>query len=192
MNIEDYDHKASAGLIGGGTALASTGVPSKSNLNPMHGEITECLFFESDDVQDRYDFKIFLNYLISGEHTLDICVFTITCNKIANAILSEFRSGVRVRIISDNDKANDRGSDINKLVMAGIPVKVDKTDVHMHHKFAVVDGSLLINGSFNWTRSAQSRNFENVVISNNRRMVSHFKKHFEHLWNSKYMESLKF
>jgi len=177
--------------VGGGIGQTRSVMPSKLQLNPRRGEIMECLFFEKDDNQDRYDFQIFLNFLLSGQHTLDICVFTITDNKIANGILSEFRDGVHVRIITDNDKANDRGSDIYKMVKAGIPTKVDRTDVHMHHKFAIVDGALVINGSFNWTKSAQTRNFENVVISNNSKMVNRFQKHFDHLWNSNHMETLK-
>lgn len=195
--IKEFKPKSWAAKVGGGGGSAARSSktvvsPLKPAIKPEHGEITECLFFESDDKQDKYDLRVFLDYLRSGHQTLDICVFTITYNQIANAILAEFRDGVKVRIISDNDKAQDLGSDIYKLAMAGIPIKVDKTDVHMHHKFAVVDGKLVINGSFNWTRSAQSKNFENVVISNNPKMVESFAGHFEHLWNCKHMEALQY
>jgi len=182
--------KAAGGGVGAPKSSKIVEKPLKPTINPQHGEITECLFFEKDDQQDRYDLRIFLDYLRSGHKTLDICVFTITNNQIANAILAEFREGVKVRIITDNDKANDLGADIYKLARAGIPVKTDKTEAHMHHKFAVVDGELIINGSFNWTRSAGTRNFENVVISNNPKMVKSFADHFEHLWNANSMAKL--
>jgi len=159
----------------------------KPIIKPSRSEVTECLFFETNDPQDEDDFKVFLEYLLSGDRTLDICVYTITDNKIANAILSESRRGVKVRIITDNDKANDLGSDIYRLARAGIPVKFDKTDAHMHHKFALIDSKLLMNGSYNWTVAAKSRNLENVVISNNPKMVRSFQMHFNHLWNSEHM-----
>jgi mitochondrial cardiolipin hydrolase len=46
------------------------------------------------------------------------------------------------------------GSDIGRLRNAGVPVRVDRVPAHMHHKFVVLDNRFLLNGSFNWTRSA--------------------------------------
>lgn len=42
---------------------------------------------------------------------------------------------------------------------------------HMHHKFAVIDGRLLVNGSFNWTRQAVLYNQENCVVTDNPQLV---------------------
>lgn len=92
----------------------------------------------------------------------DICVFTITDDRITRAILAAHQRRAAVRIISDNDKQYDGGSDIERLRRAGIAVKVDETEHHMHHKFAVLDGDTLLNGSYNWTRSASAFNEENL------------------------------
>ena len=57
-----------------------------------------------------------------------------------------------------------------------------RTDAHMHHKFAVVDGKVLLSGSFNYTRAAVLENRENVVVHRSRRLVQQFLKEFERLW----------
>ncbi|MCP4012352.1 MAG: DUF1669 domain-containing protein [Phycisphaeraceae bacterium] len=62
--------------------------------------------------------------------------------------------------------------------------KTDKTDAHMHHKFAIIDGKALINGSFNWTVSATERNQENLVISREAGLVKQFKTEFNRLWKT--------
>ena len=65
----------------------------------------------------------------------------------------------------------------------GVFVRGKKQPFLMHHKFCIVDSDLLINGSFNWTETAVMGNNENVVISNNTKVVSCFVKEFEKLWS---------
>ena len=90
--------------------------------------------------------------------------------------------GVRIRIITDNDKAADLGSDADRFLQAGIELRVDRTEYHMHHKFAVFDNAILLNGSYNWTRGAATNNEENFIVTTNRRLVAIFSKTFEDLW----------
>jgi len=120
----------------------------------------------------------------NARRSADLCVFTITDDRIASAILEAHRRGVKVRIITDNDKAYDLGSDVSKFVQAGISLKVDQTPFHMHHKFALFDGVRLLNGSYNWTRSAAEQNEENVVDTGDPRLLAAFQKEFDHLWAS--------
>jgi phosphatidylserine/phosphatidylglycerophosphate/cardiolipin synthase-like enzyme len=118
----------------------------------------------------------------AARKTADICVFTITDDRISRAIAEAYRRGVRVRIVTDNEKAYDLGSDVEALARAGIPVAVDTSPFHMHHKFAVFDGRLLLTGSYNWTRGAAAENEENLVVTDDARLVSAFAREFERLW----------
>jgi phosphatidylserine/phosphatidylglycerophosphate/cardiolipin synthase-like enzyme len=112
----------------------------------------------------------------------DICVFTITDDRIATALEEAHRRGIAIRIITDNDKSLDAGSDVERLADLGIPLRIDRTEYHMHHKFAIFDGSILLNGSYNWTRSAANQNEENIIVTSNRKLIGEFSKAFEQLW----------
>lgn len=126
--------------------------------------------------------KQIINCLLTARDSIDICVFTISDNQITEAILSAHENGKSVRVVSDNDKANDRGSDIYYLAEKGVPVRLDPSPYHMHHKFAVFDQKRLINGSFNWTRSASTKNEENITVLHDTSLISSFSFAFEDLW----------
>ena len=115
---------------------------------------------------------------------LDICVFTISDDRISRAIVEAMKNGVEIRIISDNFKVEDTGSDIEDLSRVGIPVKLDTTDNHMHHKFMIVDNKIVLTGSYNWTRSAALYNQENILSMDDEEVVSKFSNEFEKLWLS--------
>jgi phosphatidylserine/phosphatidylglycerophosphate/cardiolipin synthase-like enzyme len=114
--------------------------------------------------------------------TADICVFTITDDRITNAIVAAHQRGVVVRIITDNDKQYDLGSDIERLRGVGVALKVDESEHHMHHKFAVLDGASLLNGSYNWTRSAATFNEENLIVTSDAALVATFSRQFCEMW----------
>ena len=120
----------------------------------------------------------------STRQDLDICVFTITDDRLAEALMAAHKRGVSLRIITDNEKAYDPGSDVLRLQAAGINVKVDQTPFHMHHKFALFDRQLLLTGSYNWTRGAARDNLENFVVTSEPRLVEPFQEVFERLWRT--------
>ena len=123
-----------------------------------------------------------LGLLDGARDSAEICVYTITDNRIANAIVDAHRRGVRVRVVTDNDKSADLGSDVSRLEDAGVPVARDETDKHMHHKFAVFDRRVVMTGSYNWTRSAATQNEENLVVLADPGLVKAFLAEFEGLW----------
>ena len=112
----------------------------------------------------------------------EICVFTLSDDRLSDEVLAAHRRGVAIRLLTDNLKEFDAGSDIGRLRDAGVAVAIDRTEAHMHHKFALFDGEWLLNGSYNWTRSASELNEENIIQSNDARLLKPFSEHFERLW----------
>ena len=115
---------------------------------------------------------------------LNICVITISDDFIKDAIKAAFDRGVAVRIITDNCKVSNEGSDIEELSLYGIPLRLDESENHMHHKFMVADDEITITGSYNWTRSAERYNQENIVWVKDQMFAKPFNQEFEKLWDA--------
>jgi len=117
-----------------------------------------------------------------ARRSAEVCVYTITDDRISDGLIGIAHRGVRVRVISDDRKSTDRGSDIRRLREAGIEVSLDRSAAHMHHKFCVFDQVRLVTGSFNWTRAASGENNENLLLTTEPALVSAFLAEFERLW----------
>ncbi|EAR81025.1 PLD-like domain protein (macronuclear) [Tetrahymena thermophila SB210] len=156
----------------------------KDALFHLLGEVTirkpsflDALFFPQDD-ESRI-----VEYLNLAHKTIDVCVFTISNDYLAWALYDLHKKGVKVRIITDDECSTNRGSDIQDLADAGIPCRLDSDPTaHMHNKFAIIDGHILVNGSFNWTQQAVEKNQENLSIIDSEELCQKYTKEYEKLW----------
>ena len=151
-------------------------------LAPMHvgqhGEDHPEAFFSPVDPCVNKIVRLFTH----ARKQVDICVYTITDDRIRRAIEDAYQRRVKIRVVSDDDKADDPGSDIASLRSLGIPVRVDQTDFQMHHKFALFDERQLLTGSYNWTRSAAEHNQENFLVTTDHSLVASYRKAFDRMW----------
>lgn len=139
----------------------------------MEQKLDHCttLFFPSKNNEKRL-----MKYLKFADDYCYCAIYTITNDKLSRVLYTLKDRGVDVRVITDDETVQNMGSDIHKLANAGIQVRVDPDpQARMHHKFVVLDDEILINGSFNWTSSAVHKNFENVVILDQPKLIKDFK-----------------
>jgi phosphatidylserine/phosphatidylglycerophosphate/cardiolipin synthase-like enzyme len=120
--------------------------------------------------------------LLSTEFEALVCVFTISDDRLTETLLELHQRGIELRIVTDNDKVFDKGSDIRLLAHRGVPVHVDRSEHHMHHKFLVSDRRYVLTGSYNWTRTAEFANRENVVEIDDPLLAERFAEEFERIW----------
>jgi phosphatidylserine/phosphatidylglycerophosphate/cardiolipin synthase-like enzyme len=124
------------------------------------------------------------SYIKRAQKSLLICVFNLTNDVLANAVIDRHKNGVQVRVISDDECCKNKGNDIQTLADAGIPVRTDDApDFHMHNKFMVVDNAFLLTGSFNWTFQAGANNQENLLVVDHPYYLEKYTAEFENLWN---------
>ena len=134
-------------------------------------------FSHHDDIRE-----IAIKNLQNTKSDLKICMFTISDDPIAEAIDACHNRGVNVRIITDDGKIFDKGSDIMPLSKKGINVRIDSDKSLMHHKFVIIDNAKLLTGSYNWTRTGADVNNENMLVTTNNKIVRAYKKEFQRLW----------
>jgi phosphatidylserine/phosphatidylglycerophosphate/cardiolipin synthase-like enzyme len=146
-------------------------------LIPQSSSVSDAYFSPGDACRN-----VIINQINAATQLLSICVFTISDDTIADAILTSHKKGKQIRIITDNDKSHDEGSDIEQLAREGIAIKMDRSPNHMHHKFMVSDEKAIITGSYNWTRSAAKFNQENIVLSREANLIKSYLKEFDQLW----------
>ena len=117
-----------------------------------------------------------------AETTIDFLAFSFTSDEIAAAMLAKSDAGVRLRGVIENDQATAVGGQYEKLLAGGADVRLDGNPGTMHHKVILVDGEIVICGSYNFTRSAEERNDENILIINDAALASEFLIEFEQIY----------
>lgn len=118
---------------------------------------------------------------INKAKTIDIAVYSISNQNIVDSIITAKNNGTKIRVITDRTQAKVKGSLIDTLRSAGIPVLTNKKHKIEHNKFAVFDNIHIVSGSYNWTTNASMYNSENCIFFNQQN--NEFTNRFEQLWN---------
>lgn len=126
----------------------------------------------------------FLDYLSKAKSKVDLCIYMFTYSTLAALLRELHHRNVKIRIIVDGSEDEGTGSQIERLRQVGIEIKSNKrgTGALMHHKYVVIDDHLLLSGSFNWTNKAIVSNYEAVLVTSNKDLVTPFKNKFEEMW----------
>ena len=113
--------------------------------------------------------------------------YSFTSEPIAVALIEASKRGVDVEVILDKSQEQARGTEADLISENGIPTYIDSAYRIAHDKVMVIDGSKVITGSFNFTKSAENYNAENLlVISNDPPLANQYAESWnKHLAQSK-------
>jgi phosphatidylserine/phosphatidylglycerophosphate/cardiolipin synthase-like enzyme len=108
--------------------------------------------------------------------TVDVQAYRLTSRSIVEALVRAHGRGVRVRVLLDGrqDEVGDADgqTDATPLLDAGIYVGLDDRHDIAHNKVMILDGSTVVTGSFNFSRAAEERNAENLVVLTDRATIA--------------------
>jgi phosphatidylserine/phosphatidylglycerophosphate/cardiolipin synthase-like enzyme len=86
---------------------------------------------------------------------------------------------VLVQVCADDSNRNPDASVVDDLVAAEIPVRLDGKHAIAHSKVIVIDQYLVLTGSYNWSRSADTRNLENLLELQDQRLAEQYRNNFQ-------------
>jgi len=93
-----------------------------------------------------------------------IQAYSFTSAPIAKALLEAHKRGVGVEAVLDKSQRTERYTSATFLFNAGIPTYIDDRHAIAHNKVIIIDGGIVITGSFNFTKAAEEKNAENLLI----------------------------
>ncbi len=100
----------------------------------------------------------------SAKKSIHFMAFSFTQDALGSAMRDRFESGIDVRGVFEKRQVDDRYSEYNAMKQAGLRVALDKNRGAMHHKVIVIDKETVITGSYNFSKNAEERNSENLLI----------------------------
>lgn len=125
---------------------------------------------------------LIIGFIDRCEQTLDVAVYSITHDAIADALIRAHERGVTVRVLMDRSQAGNQYADDERMEAAGIPVLRDIKTGAMHAKMCIGDGNAVGCGSFNWTKNADQKNVEHWTVIRLKYIVEEFQAEFDSLW----------
>lgn len=110
--------------------------------------------------------------------------YSFTSAPIAKALVNAHKRGVKVLAILDKSQRSERYTSATFLTNAGIPTYIDDKHAIAHNKIMIIDKAIVITGSFNFTKAAEEKNAENLLIISSKELaklyMENWQKHREH------------
>ncbi len=150
----------------GPEAFAKTPNPSL-NLNGVQMEV----YFSPDDGVSQ----ALLPLLEDAQESIYFLAFSFTSDELGQAVRQAAARGVQVRGVMDSGQINSNtGTEYDAFRQADLDVRRDGLDGMMHHKVFIIDREIVVTGSYNFSRSAETRNDENLLIIYSPQVASWF------------------
>ncbi len=154
---------------------ARVGAPTQQMT--IDGIQVENYFSPVDDVMDHL-----VSLVNSAKTSVRFMAFTYTHADLSNAMIQRAKAGVKVQGVIENRGASQGA--LVPLFCAKLPVETDGNKYTMHHKVIIIDDSIVVTGSFNFTQSADKANDDNVLIIHSPAVAALYNQEFSRVYGA--------
>jgi phosphatidylserine/phosphatidylglycerophosphate/cardiolipin synthase-like enzyme len=144
------------------------------------GETEIHVFFSPDDGV----INALVPLLNSAEESIHFLAFSFTANELGDIVRAKAEAGLTVAGVMDEEQvSSNQGTEYDPFQQAELDVLIDGNAGQMHHKVFIIDGEIVVLGSYNFSRSAEERNDENLLIIHNEDIAQQFMQEFQRVWD---------
>lgn len=128
--------------------------------------------------------KTIVQKINQAQKLILISAYSFTSKEIVNALLDSQKRGVVIKLILDKDQYSHKYSNSKFLAEHNFAIRVDRSHAIFHDKIMIIDHNCVITGSFNFTRNAEQRNAENILIlCDNPDLIKLYEQDWYFNWN---------
>jgi phosphatidylserine/phosphatidylglycerophosphate/cardiolipin synthase-like enzyme len=121
--------------------------------------------------------------LSEAEVSIYFLAFSFTSNELGEIVRTQSDAGLEIKGVMDKEQvASNTGTEYDPFKQAELDVRIDGIDGQMHHKIFIVDGKIVVMGSYNFSRAAEERNDENVIVIYNEDIAKFFMDEFDRVY----------
>lgn len=125
----------------------------------------------------------FIDLVNNAQHSIYFMAFSFTSDEIGDSVRARAVDGVTVAGVMEDEQINSNiGTEFDVFKQAGLDVFRDGNDGQMHHKVMIIDESIVIFGSYNFTNSAETKNDENLIVIYNKDIAGQFIAEFQRVY----------
>ncbi|BAH76951.1 phospholipase D family protein [Solidesulfovibrio magneticus] len=114
-----------------------------------------------------------------AKESVYVQAYSFTSAPIAKALVDAAKRGVKVEAILDKSQRKATYTGATFLRNEGIPVYIDATHAIAHNKVMVIDGQTVVTGSFNFTKAAEEKNAENLLVIKDKGLARLYMENWE-------------
>ena len=112
-----------------------------------------------------------------------VLIYSFTLYLVGDALIEAHNRNIDVKVVFEESQISEY-SQYSRLNSNGIDVRKDTNSKLMHDKVMIVDGTVVLTGSFNWSNSAEESNNENLIIVCGNDTANIYQNEFWKIWNA--------
>ncbi|HBG75039.1 MAG: hypothetical protein A2X25_04465 [Chloroflexi bacterium GWB2_49_20] len=151
-------------------------VPETPHPQVMVGDILVEVYFSPDDGVAEH----IVDLVSHAQESIYFMVYSFTSNDIGAAIIERDQAGIYVEGVMEAEQIkSNTGTEYDPFIQVGINVYKDVNSGLMHHKVIIIDHNIVITGSYNLSKNAETNNDENIVVIHSLEIAEKYLQEFD-------------